>query len=79
MQRGVPYFQENDIPGDVNQAASVILAENVPGVLQFHVYRSILVSPTFHVEVMNEVNKQANNVVVVDPLVLSMLASKALK
>lgn len=79
MQRGMPFFQETDISSDVNSAVQTILSENAPGSLQFHVYRSVLQSPTYHLNVVNQVHAQSSNVEFVDPLVLSMLASIALK
>jgi hypothetical protein len=75
MEGGMPFFQEKDIPANTNDAAQVILGDHVPGALQFHVYRSILQSPSYHLEVTNIVREQTQEIVVVEPLVLSKLAS----
>ena len=80
LQRGVPYFQEMDIPGDEDEATRQILGDdNVNAGVQFHVYRSILQSPTYHFNVMNKVQAQSGHVVVVEPLALSILAQLHLK
>jgi hypothetical protein len=80
LQNGVPFFAETDISGDVNEAAQTILTENDSSSSrpQFHVYRSILQTPTYHKKVVELVQSQASNVVFVDPVVLSMLASLAI-
>ena len=84
MMGGMPFFQETDISSDPSAAAQLILDEDAAGQqqeqgnAQFHVYRSILQSPSYHAEVVQQVNAQTSNVVVVDPLVLSALASISL-
>jgi hypothetical protein len=78
MQNRMPFFQESDIPADVSTAVETILSQDVPGTLQFHVYRSILQSPTYHLNVVNNVHAQSSNAEFVDPIVLSMLASSHL-
>ena len=80
----IPYFQEKDLSGDTNDAANTIINDfdmskvNISS--QFHVYRTILQSPTYHINVMNTVEEQLgssnnNDIVVVDPLVLSILTT----
>ena len=78
LQSSLPFFQESDIPSSVDDAAQIILADYIPGALQFHVYRSISQSPSYRVDVINKVQTQTSVVVVVDPLVLSILASLSL-
>jgi hypothetical protein len=79
LQDGVPFFPETDISGDVNDAANTILSQNDAGSLkpQFHVYRSILQTPTYHKNVVEVVQSQASNILFVDPIVLSLLAQLA--
>lgn len=82
--RSIPMFQESDIPSDTQSAADVIVSEynrdNSDSVPQFHVYRSILQSPSYHLEVVNKVLAQeSNRIQVVDPIELSILASLAKK
>ncbi len=78
LQNGVPFFQEWDIPGDTNDAVQTILSQDMPtsSEPQFHVYRSILQTPTYHLNVADGVQTQSgSHIVVVDPLELSLLAS----
>lgn len=79
LQSGMPFFQETDISSDAGAAAQVILSQDYPGEVQFHVYRSILQSPSYHLDIVNQVRAQSAHIEVVDPLVLSMLASIALQ
>lgn len=80
LQNDVPFFQEWDISGDVGAAVDTILGEDDPSseCPQFHVYRSILQSPTYHLDVVNGVAAESRHVAVVDPLELSLLATLSL-
>jgi hypothetical protein len=74
-----PVFAETDIPRTVDEAVNAIMSQYAPGVTAFKVYRAILISPSFLLQVVNEVNTRSNgNMVVVEPLVLSLLAQTVL-
>ncbi len=68
-------FKEWDLDDNVDSSARTILSRNSkPGETKFSVYRTVLKSPTFHQQVWEKVASSAPNVVIVEPLVLSLLA-----
>ena len=74
-EEGIPMFQEMDIDGNATKAAEAIVKREYPaGGVSFRAYRSVLCSPTYHVEVVDLLLKNSSDFVVLDPLKLSVLA-----
>jgi hypothetical protein len=73
LQKGTPVFQETDLTDDVESSIEKILAQYQPNRMYFSVFRTILKSPTFHKQIVDELAKRNPDIVVVEPLVLSAL------
>jgi hypothetical protein len=73
LQRGTPVFQETDLTDDVESSIDRILALYQPNTINFHVFRTILKTPTFHKQIVDGLAVKNRDIVVVEPLVLSAL------
>lgn len=69
-----PVFQEWDLSDSVDQSVEAIKSFFKPGQVQFQVYRSILKTATYHKQIQQALQAFSSDIVVVEPLVLSLLA-----
>jgi hypothetical protein len=73
LQKGTPVFQETDLTDDVASSTELIVSLYRPNTTNFNVFRTILKSPTFHKQIVDQLAKRNPDIVVVEPLVLSAL------
>lgn len=75
LASNVPVFTQTDLGADVNASAQEIVAAFTGGRPQFHMFRSVLTSPSFLQQVQAAATSMSSgSVVAVGPLALSVLA-----
>jgi len=74
LQGSMPVFQEIDFPNsDSPKDVANVIVQNFKQGLVFQVYRAILKSPTFLMEVGRNITQSGKNFAIVEPLVFSAL------